>query len=178
MIITCLDTETTGLSQEDGDKIIEIALLSYDLGARKLTDRYVQRFNPNRAISAEAQAVHGISLNDLVGCPTWEDEAHEVHRRIQGSQLLVAHNFGFDGPFIAGEIARLGLAVPQVPSFCTMENGRWATFDGKLPKLQELCFCLGVQYDTSAAHAADYDTEVMAECLFRGIDRGVFKLGD
>ena len=43
-------------------------------------------------------------------------------------------------------------------------------------RLSELCFALGVEYDPNAAHAADYDTEVLAQCLFAGIDRGFFKL--
>lgn len=175
-IITCLDTETTGLNQATGDKIIEIALLSYNLESRELTDRYVTRIDPDRPIDPSAQAVHGISYDMLMGCPKWEDVVDEVHSRIEMSNLLVAHNFAFDGPFIVGEFLRAGRTIPKVGSYCTLENGRWATFDGKSPKLKELCFALGVDYDTEAAHAADYDTEVLAECLFKGIDRGFFKL--
>lgn len=175
-ILTLLDTETTGVNQAKGDKIIEIALLNYDLDSRKLVDRFVERINPERPIDPSAQAVHGITSEMLVGCHKWEYVADEVHRYLSDSNLLVAHNFGFDGPFIAGELIRVGKSVPNTPSYCTMENGRWATFNGKSPKLSELCFALGVKYDTSAAHAADYDTEVLAECLFAGLDRGFFKL--
>lgn len=175
-LITCLDTETTGVNQQKGDKIIEIALLTYDLESRELANRYVQRIDPDRPIDPGAQAVHGISSDMLLGCPKWEDVADEVHRILSASKCLVAHNFGFDGPFIAGELLRIGKTVPLVSSFCTMENGRWATFNGKSPKLAELCFALSVNYDSSAAHAADYDTEVLAECLFKGIDRNFFSL--
>ncbi|HEO0816992.1 3'-5' exonuclease [Acinetobacter baumannii] len=175
-VITCLDTETTGLDQAKGDKIIEIALLSYNLESRELVDRYVTRIDPDRPIDPSAQAVHGISYEMLMGKPKWEEVVDEVHARLEMSNLLVAHNFAFDGPFIVGELLRAGKTIPNVGSYCTMENGRWATFDGKSPKLQELCFCLGVNYDTDAAHAADYDTEVLADCLFKGIDRGFFKL--
>lgn len=174
--ITCLDTETTGVNQAKGDKIIEIALLTYDLDTFSLTNRYVQRIDPDRPIDPSAQAVHGISYEMLMGCPKWEDVVDDVHRIISNSKCLVAHNFGFDGPFIAGELLRVGKTVPTINSFCTMENGRWATFNGKSPKLSELCFALGVDYDPSAAHAADYDTEILAECLFKGMDRGFYKL--
>lgn len=175
-IITCLDTETTGVDQQKGDKIIEIALLDYDLESQRLVRRYVQRIDPDRPIDPSAQAVHGISNEMLLGCPKWEDVADEIHAQLSASQLLVAHNFNFDGPFIAGELLRVGKTVPLVGSYCTMENGRWATFNGKSPKLGELCFALDVMYDPSVAHAADYDTEVLAECLFKGMERGFFKL--
>lgn len=151
-IITVLDTETTGLNQATGDKIIEIALLSYNLETKQLVDRYVQRIDPDRPIDPSAQAVHGISYEELIGQPKWEDVVDDIYGRLAESNLLVAHNFGFDGPFIAGELMRVGKSIPMVGSFCTMENGRWATFDGKLPKLGELCFTLDVNYDLSLIH--------------------------
>ena len=169
-----LDLETTGLSQEKGDRIIEVALLTYDFDSRELVDRYVTRIDPQRAIDPKAQEVHKISYEQLVGCPVWDDIAGEVHSRIARADLLIAHNMGFDGPFLAGELARVGMAVPTTPGFCTMENGRWACFDGKLPKLMELCDCLSVPYDQDAAHAADYDVEVMMACFWKGLDRGFF----
>lgn len=174
MLITGLDTETTGLSQVNGDKIIEVALLTYDWQSRELVDRYVQRIDPQRPIDPKAQAVHGISYEELVGQPVWDDVAEEIRSRMAKSDLLIAHNMGFDGPFLAGEIARVGLRVPTTPSFCTMENGRWACFDGKLPKLMELCEALGVHYDPEAAHAADYDVEVMMQAFWKSCDRGFF----
>jgi len=66
--------------------------------------------------------------------------------------------------------------IPHTEVFDTMTEGRWATPDGKLPKLQELCFALEVEYDTNKAHAAEYDVDVMMECLWKGIDCGFFTL--
>ncbi len=176
MLITGLDTETTGLDQADGHRIIEIALLTYDAASRKLVDKYVQRIDPERAIAAAAQAVHGISYGELVGQPKWEAVVPEVTSRLNKTSLMVAHNMGFDGPFIGGELLRVGASMPTADIFCTMENGRWACADGKSPKLMELCFALGVDYDQAKAHAADYDVEVMMDCLWRGIDRGFYQL--
>jgi DNA polymerase-3 subunit epsilon len=176
MIVMGVDTETTGLEQEKGHRIIEIALVSYDLESRKLMDRYVQRIDPERPIDSGAQAAHGISYTELVGQPKWEDVAEEINRRLGGTDLLVAHNMGFDGPFIAGELLRVGLQPPNVHSVCTMENARWACPDGKLPRLGELCFALGVGYDRAKAHAAEYDIEVTMACFFRGLDRGFYEL--
>lgn len=176
MKLLFLDTETTGLKQDKGAKIIELAFLTYDLDTRALLDVWVQRFNPQIPIEPGAQAIHGIAFSDLTECPTWEDKAAEIARRMSEADLLVAHNMGFDGPFIAGELLRVGEGVPDVYSLCTMESGRWACADGKLPKLLELAFALGVTFDHSKAHGAEYDTSILAECFFRGYDRGFYEL--
>lgn len=175
MKIIGLDTETTGLDQEKGHRIIEIAMLTYELDGT-LTDKWVQRIDPQRSIDPGAQAAHGISYTELVGQPKWEDVAKEVQRRLGTADLLVAHNMGFDGPFIAAELQRVGLQVPNVHSLCTMENARWACPDGKLPRLGELCFALGVDYDAAKAHAAEYDVSVMMDCFFRAHKRGFYAL--
>jgi len=178
MLIAGLDTETTGLEQADGHRIIEIAILTYDSKSRKLVDKYVQRIDPERSIQASAQEVHGISYNELVGCPKWEEVAPTIEAKLNAAGLLVAHNMDFDGPFIAAELLRVGMKVPDRTSFCTMENARWACPDGKFPKLQELCFALGVEYDPALAHSAFYDVEVMIKCFFRGLDRGFYVVPD
>jgi DNA polymerase-3 subunit epsilon len=171
-----LDTETTGLDVTKGARLIELAFLSYDLDTRALLDTWVHRFDPECPIEARAQEVHGIAYTDLVGMPKWGELAHEVSGRMGEADLLIAHNMTFDGPFIASELNRAGCAIPRVPSLCTMEGGRWACADGKLPKLGELCFALGVTYDTAKAHGAAYDVSVMMECFFKGLDRGFYKL--
>lgn len=176
MDIIGLDTETTGLKQEDGHRIIEIALLTYDLDTCALKDTWIKRIDPQRPIDPKAQEVHGIAYTDLIGCPTWEEIAEEVARRMSSAGLLVAHNMGFDGPFIGAELVRVGQKVPDVHALCTMENARWACPDGKLPKLGELCFALGVPYDTSKAHGAEYDVSVMMDCFFKGLRRGFYSL--
>lgn len=176
MKIIGLDTETTGLKQEAGHRIIEIAFLTYDLNTASLEDTWIQRIDPERPIDPGAQEVHGIAYTDLIGCPKWEDIAPEIARRMAAADLLVAHNMGFDGPFIAAELIRVGQKVPDVHALCTMENARWACPDGKLPKLQELCFALGVDYDVAKAHGAEYDVSVMMDCFFKGLKRGFYGL--
>lgn len=176
MRVIGLDIETTGLEQSQGHRIIEIALLTYDFATRTLIDAWVQRIDPQRAIDPKAQEVHGIAYSDLMGDPYWSDVADEISRRMSSADLLVAHNMSFDGPFIAAELNRVGVMVPDVPSICTMENARWACPDGKLPRLGELCFALGTDYDKAKAHAAQYDVDVMMDCFFKGLNRGFYEL--
>lgn len=172
--ISGLDIETTGLDVHDGHRIIELALLDYDFDTGQLVDKLVMRIDPQRPIDPEAEAVHKIAYSDLVGCPRWEDVAEEISNRLNRTGLLIIHNAGFDEPFIRAELARVKAPIVLTSSFCTMENGRWACFDGKVPRLEELCFALGVDYDPAQAHAAEYDVDKMMSCYFRGMQRGFF----
>ena len=71
MIITFFDTETTGLSFDKGHRIIEIALVSYNLEEQNLKLSLVKRINPGREIDPKAQLVHKISSFDLIGKPSF-----------------------------------------------------------------------------------------------------------
>ncbi|MFM0095607.1 3'-5' exonuclease [Paraburkholderia nemoris] len=175
MIVSGYDVETTGLSQKDGHRLIEAALLHYDFDTRKLVDKFVTRIDPERSIEAKAQAVHGIAYDDLVGSPKWEVVAPQLQAELNKSDLTVIHNGPFDAPFTNAELKRVGLHVrPDLMGFCTLTHGRWATPDGKSPKLGELCFALNLPYDPSKAHAAEYDVERMMACFFAGVDRGFY----
>ena len=175
-----LDLETTGLEQEKGHRIIEMAFLlySYNLATSEIkpVGKYIQRVNPNRAIDAEAQRVHKISINDLMGEPLWEEVVDKVVRVLNKIDLLVAHNMNFDGPFIANEVIRVGRVVPNIETFCTMDKGRFATFDGFVPSLRRLCECFDIHYDVNKAHGAEYDISLTAACFFKGVKQGYYKL--
>ena len=100
------DTETTGLDSKV-ERIIEI-------GAIELLDRFptgktfhVYIHPQDRQIHPDAQAVHGISMADLAGKPTFDKIADEFAAFIEDA-MLVAHNAMFDLGFINAEFARLG----------------------------------------------------------------------
>lgn len=170
------DTETTGFEAPEGHRIVEIALRVYDSTTRKLVDSFISRIDPERNIPAAAQAVHGISYEELVGQPKWDDIAPKVFQLLDSCDVMVFHNMGFDAPFIGHELLRVGQQLPRALPYCTMENARWACPDGKYPRLEELCFALGVPFDRASAHGAEYDTDKMMECLWAGIDRGFYTL--
>lgn len=177
MIITGLDIETTGLEQEKGHRIIEVAASLYDLDTERLLGNFVQRINPQRSIDPKAQAVHHISFSDLALAPLWEEVAPKLAKIMDKSDLIVAHNGkGFDLPFICNELVRIGHRVPNVKVLDTMLDGRWATPMGKVPNLGELCFACGVDYDPAKAHGALYDVGVMMQSFFHAYKKGFFKV--
>lgn len=177
-IIAGLDLETTGKEQEKGHRIIEIACVLHDLDTRARIGSFEQRINPQRGIDPDAQAVHGISFEDLVSCPVLEDVAPKISALLQRCDYVVAHNgVGFDMPFLFGELLRVGSPLPaNVRVIDTMLQGRWATSDGAVPNLGTLCFASDVPYDKSLAHGATYDVEVMLQCFFKHFGSGFFTL--
>lgn len=168
MTIACgIDIETTGLSAEKGHRVIEIACTLHDYSTGAGLGKWTQRINPKRTIDAKAQAVHGISIDDLMGEPIWEDVAPKLIKIMSRVDLLVAHNGdGFDFPFIIHELDRIGIEIPDVATFDTMTGCYWATPDGKPPSLRELAHSLGYIYDEKKAHGALYDTALMMQCFF------------
>lgn len=180
-VVTIGDTETTGLKQEDGHRIIEIALSCYGFNTvtgdrRKIGRPYIQRVKPDRAIDPAAEAVHGISLPMLRGEPDWKTVAPIVNRIIEKTDIFIAHNgAAFDAPFLALELVRIGLPMPTFDVYDTMTEGRGATGMGKVPNLGELCYACGIDYDPDAAHSALYDVQVLESCYWTGVERGLFK---
>lgn len=179
MIIAGLDTETTGkLSPEH--RVIELCVQQweYEPGyVPTLKDNRTWRIHPDRSIEPGAYKVHGISLDDLAGKPTFDKVAPEILDHMSKVDLFVAHNGDdFDKPMLTMELERFGLALPSRPWLDTMQSGRWATALGKVPNLKELCWASDVEYDPSKAHAADYDVTVMMKCFFFGLKCGRFTL--
>lgn len=164
------DTETTGLDPVE-HRFVEVYAGLYDLGTGKKLKEMEFRIDPQRPIMADAQRVHGISASDLIGKPLWADVAQEVLDFVNLGDFMVAHNgIGFDGPFLNSELKRVGLPSFTKPILDTMVDARWATCNGKLPNLGELCFACEVDYDPSKAHAAAFDVDVMTQCFLKGLE--------
>lgn len=162
-MIIGLDLETTGLNVGT-DRIIELCFGLYN-DSYELMKNITMRFNPRRPIDPKAQAVHHISNNDVLKCPFFEDKAAVLNAILNKAQLIVIHNARFDAPFLRFELENCGQVAPAIPVYDTMAESRWATPDGKWPKLGELCFACGVDYNTTEAHAAEYDVNKMMECF-------------
>ena len=100
-----LDTETTGLSPDDGHRIIEIGCI--ELVDRAFSGRrYHTYLNPLREVDDGAFRVHGISTEFLKDKPLFSDVLAQLLEFIQGAELII-HNAPFDVGFLNAELQRV-----------------------------------------------------------------------
>lgn len=166
-----LDTETTGLSAENGDRIIEIGCV--ELLGRKITGNHFHHYvNPQRDSHEDALKVHGISNEFLRDKPEFEAIASDFLSFISGAELII-HNAAFDIGFINKELERLNLGrlVDHVTGVTDTLSMAKEMFPGKRNSLDALCDRLGVNNAARTLHGALLDAELLADvyiCLTRG----------
>lgn len=110
-----LDTETTGLGRQA--EIIEIAAVD-NSGAVLLESKVWPR---SGRVPAAASRVHGLTIGDLQGAPTWPELLLELERQLNGRRVL-AWNAPFDER-MALQTSRLWSLAPRLPAFeCAMRG--------------------------------------------------------
>ena len=100
-----LDTETTGLGYED--QIVEIAIIDHH--GRALLETLVR---PTVPISAEAQAVHGITADDVATAPTFAEILPHLAAALLDRHLVI-YNRDFDLRMLAQTLAAHGLLAAE-----------------------------------------------------------------
>jgi len=168
-----LDTETTGLSAADGDRIIEVGCV--ELYNRKLTGRNLHFYiNPERDSHPDALKVHGLSTEFLSDKPLFAHIADELLEYLRDAELII-HNAPFDVGFLDAELKRLGKhplrehVGPIVDSLAMAKE----QFPGKRNSLDALCDRMGVDNSGRTLHGALLDAELLADvyiALTRGQD--------
>ena len=156
------DTETTGLSPEDGDRIIEI-------GAIELVNRFPtgntfhEYIHPgDREIHPDAERIHGISLEQLKDKPRFEDVLPKF-LEFFASGTLIAHNAKFDVGFFDAELARLKQApIDQTRVVDTLAIAK-RKFPGARNSLDALCDRFGISRASRTLHGALLDSELLAD---------------
>src|SRR3989442_10510123 len=97
-----LDTETTGLSADNGDRLIELGCV--EMVNRKLTGNNLHLyFNAGRDSHPDALRVHGITTEFLKDKPRFEHKVDEIWEYLQGAELII-HNAPFDLGFLNKEL--------------------------------------------------------------------------
>lgn len=157
-----LDTETTGLDPNTGDRLIEIGCL--ELVNRIPSGREFHCFiNPeNRAVHPDAEAIHGISAAFLEDKPPFSAVADEFLAFL-GDAALVIHNASFDMGFINMELDRAGRpAIPMERVIDTLALARRKHPAGP-NSLDALCKRYGIDNSRRVKHGALMDSELLAE---------------
>lgn len=166
-----LDTETTGLSPEDGDRVIEIGCV--EMVNRKLTGNNLHLYlNAERDSHEDALRIHGITTEFLKDKPKFAEVADQFLDYVADAEILI-HNAPFDVGFLNKELARLGLPpfkdyVAQVRDTLAMAK---EMFPGKRNSLNALCDRLEVDNSGRALHGALLDSELLAD-VYINMTRG------
>jgi DNA polymerase III subunit epsilon len=166
-----LDTETTGLSPENGDRILEIGCV--ELVNRKLTGNNLHFYiNPERDSHEEALRVHGISNEFLKDKPKFAQISNDLLAYLKESQIII-HNAPFDIGFLNKELERLSL--PNISQYVigvidTLSMAK-EIYPGKRNSLDALCDRLEVDNSDRTLHGALLDAELLAD-VYINMTRG------
>lgn len=156
-----LDTETTGLDPEQGDRIVEIGAI--ELNNHLPTGKtYHQYINPKRAMPAEAFAVHGLGDDFLKDKPDFSAIVDGFLNFI-GDAKLIIHNASFDMKFINAELRWAGRTIlPGDQALDTLAIAR-RKFPGSPASLDALCRRFGIDSFDRTLHGALLDSEILAQ---------------
>jgi DNA polymerase III subunit epsilon len=155
------DTETTGLSPAGGDRMVEIGCI--ELINRVETGQVFHAyFCPDRAMPAEAYAVHGLSDAFLAAKPRFTETVADLIAFI-GDSPLIAHNAGFDFGFLNNEMALCGRdAVCTSRMVDTLAIAR-QRHPGAKHSLDALCTRYGIDRSHRVLHGALLDAQLLAQ---------------
>lgn len=154
-----LDTETTGLDPAAGHRIVEIACV--ELFNHVPTGRVFHHYvNPEREVSAEATAVHGLTESFLAQHPPFAAIAEELVAFLAGDRLVI-HNAEFDLGFLNAELRCAGLP----PLACDYEDTVLLArkrYPGAPASLDALCRRFAIDLSQRSKHSARLDCELLA----------------
>ncbi len=172
-----LDTETTGLSWERGNRVVEIGCVEFV--ERRPTGRTFQRYlNPDREFEQGAQEVTGLTREFLADKPRFAEVVDEFLEFIGGAELVI-HNAAFDVGFLDNELRLAGPRHGRLADRCAIEDSlRLARerFPGQRNSLDALCKRLGVDNAHRQLHGALLDAQLLAE-VYIGLTSGQEEIG-
>ena len=162
-----LSTESTGLSPQNGDRIIELGCV--ELVNHQPTGNNLHfYFKPERDSHEDAIAVHGISNEFLRDKPRFAARADQIARYLAGAEVII-HNADFDVDFLNHEMALLG--KPALDTFVarvtdTLTLAR-QLYPGRRNSLDALCERLGVDNSGRKFHGAHLDAALLADVYLK-----------
>jgi len=163
-----LDTETTGLSPNKGDRIVEVGCV--ELIDRKLTGRHFHYYiNPERDIPDEVVAIHGIDNEKVKDAPKFRDIAVELWAWLEGAELVI-HNAAFDMGFLNREYEIFAQenseSFVKLETVCTVLDTLKVAREkhpGSKVSLDALCKRYGIDNSHRTFHGALLDSEILAD---------------
>ena len=156
-----LDTETTGLSSKDGDRILEIACIETKdlIPTNKVFHKLI---NPERKVSQDAFKVHGFSNDFLQDKPKFEEIAEELLEFIDGRKLII-HNAPFDIGFLNSEFKKINKKAIDIKKVDDTLSLARSKFPASSNSLDNLCKRFNIDISRRTKHNALLDCELLRE---------------
>ena len=172
-----LDTETTGLYADGGDRLVEFAGL--EMVNRQMTDKNLHLYiHPERDMPEEAARVHGLTIEVLEGknAPPFAQVGRQIADFLRGAELII-HNAKFDVGFLNMEFRRMGLPTVEELGCTVTDTLSMARemFPGQKASLDALCNRFSVDRSKRVLHGALIDCELLAE-VYLAMTREQFDL--
>ena len=172
-----LDTETTGLSWERGNRVVEIGCV--ELMERRPTGRTFHCYlKPDCAFEAGAQEVTGLTLEFLADKPDFAAVVDEFLEFIDGAELII-HNAAFDVGFLDNELRLAGPQYGTLAQRCAIEDTLLLArkqFPGQRNSLDALCRRFGIDNTHRQLHGALLDAQLLAD-VYLALTSGQGEIG-
>lgn len=162
-VMIAFDVETTG-KNPDTDQIVEISMVLYHAGKEVPFHSLVK---PDVPISRGAEAVHGISMDDVKDAPTFRDVAPQIKKFLDDSLVLVGYNVRFDIRCVEAEFARIGEPLDLSEKLVVDPFRIW---QAKEPRSLTDAYRRFVGGELEDAHSAEADVQAAVNVL-RGMRR-------
>ena len=163
-----LDTETTGLSPNEGHKIVEVACIETNdlISTKKIFHKII---NPQRDVPEGAYMVHGFSTEFLKDKETFDKIADELLNFIKDKKIII-HNASFDLGFLNYElklIRKKEIKRDNIVDSLELARGK---FPGMSNSLDALCKRFGIDLSKRTKHNALLDCELLREVYINLLD--------
>lgn len=164
------DIESTGLNVAS-DRIVEISIVKVSPGPPGEPNKVevkTRRINPTIPITPGAQAVHGISDEDVKDCPTFKQVAKSLARLMEGCDIAGYNSLKFDIPMLAEEFIRAGVEFDfRKRKLVDVQN----IFHKKEQRTLKAAYKFYCGLNLESAHSAEADTMATYEVLEAQLDR-------
>lgn len=162
-IMIAFDVETTGKNPET-DQIVEISMCLYEAGKERAM---TLRIRPDITITKGAEAVHGISMEDLADSPRFPEVADQIESFLATSNVLVGYNVRFDIRFVEEEFKRMGRVLDLSDKLVVDPLRIWQVLE---PRTLTDAYRRFVGGSLEDAHSAEADVQAAVNVL-RGMRR-------
>lgn len=164
-----LDTETTGLSAEEGHRIVEIGCVELN-DLIPTSNKFHYYLNPGKKVSEKALKIHGYTDDFLSDKKKFKEIVHEFLEFIKGKRLII-HNAEFDLSHLNNELKLIGKNKIEKQNIVDTLDLARNKFPGSGISLDALCKRYRIDNSKRKKHTALIDCELLTKVYINLIDQ-------